>query len=91
MRSDLGISSGPKRWAYDGADQYLFYQRIYSRRHREGPRPVRDQISERRPLRCVLVPSCLEQVPGFRKWIEEHRSRYKHKEVRSVPKEEGGV
>ena len=36
VRSDLGISSASKRWAYDGADQYLCYQRIYSRRHREG-------------------------------------------------------
>ena len=36
VRSDLGISFGPKRWCYDGADQYLCYQRIYSRRHREG-------------------------------------------------------
>ena len=39
VRSDLGIPFRSGAWAYDGADQYLCYQRIYSRRHREGARP----------------------------------------------------
>jgi hypothetical protein len=91
VRRDLGISSGPKRWAYDGADQYLCYQRIYSRRHREGGRPQWDRISERRPLRCVLLSRMPEQVPGFQKWIEEHRDRYTLKDVRSYPATRGSI
>ncbi len=91
VRSDLGISSGPKRWAYDGADQYLCYQRIYSRRHREGGLPQWGRISERRPLRCVLVSKTPEQVPEFRKWIEEHRNMYMLKDVRSYPATRGSA
>jgi hypothetical protein len=89
VRSDLGISSAPKRWAYDGADQYRCYQRIYSRRHREGGQPHWDRVSERRPLRCVLLSKLPEQVPGFRKWIEEHRDRYTLKDVRRYPATRG--
>ena len=91
VRNDLGISSGTKSWAYDGADQYLCYQRIYSRRHREGGRPRWDRISDRRPLRCVLLSRSPEQVPAFQKWIDEHRARYTLKDVRSYPATRGSA
>jgi hypothetical protein len=91
VRSDLGIPFGPRPWSYDGADQYLCYQRIYSRRHREGVRPQWDRISDKRPLRCVLLSRLPEEVPGFRRWIEEHRDRYTLKAVRSYPAGRGSA
>ena len=91
VRSDLGIPFRPTRWAYDGADQYLCYQRIYSRRHREGRQPGWDRISERRPLRCVLLSRLPEEVPGFRQWIDEHRDRYALKDVRIYPATRGSI
>ena len=91
VQSDLGIRLRPERWAYDGADQYLCYQRIYSRRHRDGGSPHWDQISDRRPLRCVLVSRLPEQVPGFQRWIEEHEDRYTLKDVRSYPATRGSA
>ena len=91
MHSDLGIPFRPTRWAYDGADQYLCYQRIYSRRHREGRQPGWDRISERRPLRCVLLSRLPEEVPGFRQWIDEHRDRYALKDMRIYPATRGSI
>ncbi len=91
VRSDLGIPFRPTRWAYDGADQYLCYQRIYSRRHREGRKPGWDRISERRPLRCVLLSRLPDDVPGFRQWIDEHRDRYALKDVRIYPATRGSI
>ncbi len=91
VQSDLGIPFGPKRWAYDGADQYLCYQRIYSRRHREGGRPQWDRVSAQRPLRCVLLSRLPEEVPRFKKWIDEHRDRYTLKAVHSYPATRGSA
>ena len=91
VRSDLGIPFREGRWAYDGADQYLCYQRIYSRRHREGHAPEWEAISRNRPLRCVLLNRMPDEVPGFKKWIDEHRSRYTLKEVRTYPATRGSM
>ena len=91
VRSDLGISFGPKRWSYDGADQYLCYQRIYSRRHREGRLPQWDRVSTQHPLRCVLLSRRPEEVPGFAAWIETHRDRYTLKSVQSYPATRGSA
>ena len=91
VRSDLGIPfrSGP--WAYDGADQYLCYQRIYSRRHRERRPPKWEAISATHPLRCVLLSRLPEDVPGFQRWIEENRERYTLREVHSYPATRGSI
>jgi hypothetical protein len=89
VRSDLGIPFRSGGWAYDGADQYLCYQRIYSRRHREGLAPSWEAISAKRPLRCVLLSRLPEEVPGFRRWIEENRDRYTLKELRTYPATRG--
>ncbi len=91
VQSDLGIPFGPKRWAYDGADQYLCYQRIYSRRHREGGSPQWDRVSAERPLLCVLLSRLPEEVPGFKLWIDEHRDRYTLKAVHSYPATRGSA
>ena len=91
VRSDLGIPLGPKRWYYDGADQYLCYQRIYSRRHRERRRPQWDRVSAEHPLRCVLLSRRPEEVPGFAAWIEKHRGDYTLKAVHSFPATRGSA
>jgi hypothetical protein len=91
VRSDLGISFGPKRWCYDGADQYLCYQRIYSPRHREGGSPRWDRISAGHPLRCVLLSRRPEEVPDFANWIEQHRDRYTLKAVQRYPATRGSA
>jgi hypothetical protein len=89
VRSDLGIAFQPDPWAYDGADQYLCYQRIYSRRHQEQSLPRWRAISAARPLRCVLLNRTPDQVPGFLDWIGTHRDRYTLREVRSYPATHG--
>jgi hypothetical protein len=91
VRSDLGIPFRPRRWAYDGADQYLCYQRIYSRRHRERQPPQWERVSEEHPLRCVLLSRAPEEIPGFRKWIEVHRDRYTLKQVQRYRATRGSV
>jgi hypothetical protein len=91
VRSDLGIPFRDRQWAYDGADQYLCYQRIYSRRHRERRAPNWEAISQKRPLRCVLLNRMPEEVSGFQKWIDEHRSHYLLKEVRTYPATRGSM
>jgi hypothetical protein len=89
VRSDLGIPFRSGGWAYDGADQYLCYQRIYSRRHREGLAPKWEAISAKRPLRCVLLSRLPDQVPDFRRWIEENRDRFTLQEIRTYPATRG--
>jgi hypothetical protein len=91
VRSDLGIPFRSGGWAYDGADQYLCYQRIYSRRHREGRAPNWDAISEARPLRCVLLSRFPDEVPDFRQWITEHRDRYTLRDVHSYAATRGSI
>jgi hypothetical protein len=91
VRSDLGISFRSGGWAYDGADQYLCYQRIYSRRHRAGLAPNWGAISRVHPLRCVLLSRSPDEVPAFRRWIEEHRDRYTLKEVHTYPATRGST
>jgi hypothetical protein len=82
VQTDLGIRFRSRPWAYDGADQYLCLQRIYSRRHRMGLSPRWDTISARRPLRCVLLNRRPEDVPAFQEWIQAHRDRYTLRDVR---------
>ncbi len=91
VRSDLGIPFREGPWAYDGADQYLCYQRIYSRRHREGHAPEWEAISRNRPLRCVLLNRMPDEVPGFKKWIDEHRNIYTLKQVHMYPATRGSA
>jgi len=83
VRTDLGISVRPGQWSYDGSDQYLCFQRIYSRRHRQANPPRWDAVSRTRPLRCVLLNRMPADVPAFLDWIEAHRDRYTLREVRS--------
>ncbi len=89
VRSDLKIPFRNSAWAYDGADQYLCYQRIYSRRHREKRAPNWASITAQHPLRCVLVSRTPEEVPGFRQWISDHRDRYTLKDVHTYPATRG--
>ena len=91
VRSDLGIPFRSGNWAYDGADQYLCYQRIYSRRHREGASPKWHAISAKRPLRCVLLSRMPEEVPGFHRWIDEHHDDYTLTDVRSYAATRGSI
>ncbi len=53
--------------------------------------PKASKLRSRRPLRCVLVSKTPEQVPDFRKWIEEHRNQYTLKDVRSYPASRGSA
>jgi hypothetical protein len=89
VRTDLGIPFRPGRWAYDGADQYLCFQRIYSRRHQRKQPPRWDAISSTWPLRCVLLNRMPAEVPAFRGWIEAQRDRYTLREVRTYPATRG--
>jgi hypothetical protein len=89
VRSDLGIPFQPKPWAYDGADQYLCYQRIYSPRHQQERLPHWDTISATRPLRCVLFNRMPNEVPAFRDWVAAHRDCYTLREVRTYPATHG--
>jgi hypothetical protein len=89
VRTDLGIAFRPGQWAYDGADQYLCFQRIYSRRHQQKRPPRWDAVSRTRPLRCVLFNRMPSEVPAFLNWIETHRSRYTLREVRTYPATRG--
>ncbi len=83
VQSDLGIPFRPERWSYDGVDQYLCYQRIYSRRHRDGHPPRWDAVSADRPLRCVLLNRSPHEVPGFLAWLEANKNRFSLTQVRS--------
>jgi hypothetical protein len=91
VRSDLGIPFRSGGWAYDGADQYLCYQRIYSRRHRERRAPNWEAISDKRPLRCVLLSQSPEDVPAFRQWITKHRDRFALRDVHSYAATRGSI
>ena len=84
VRTDLGIPFRPGRWAYDGTDQYLCFQRIYSRRHGQEIPPRWNAVSPTRPLRCVLLNRMPGEVPAFLNWIENHRDRYTLREVRTL-------
>ncbi len=85
VQSDLGIPFGSERWSYDGADQYLCYQRIFSARHREGRPPRWNTVSPARPLRCVILNRAPDQIPGFVAWMEANRHRYTLRDVRIYP------
>jgi hypothetical protein len=81
--TDLGISCHEGRWAYDGTDQYLCLQRIYSDRHRQGLPPRWEAISASRPLRCVLINRTPDEVPAFRAWVEANREKYSLRDIRT--------
>jgi hypothetical protein len=83
VQSDLGLCAQSGEWSYDGYDQYLCFQRIYSRRHRDRRPPRWETISEARPLLCVLLNRRPEQVPRFIEWIEAQRDRYTLSDVRT--------
>ena len=83
VQNDLGIPFRPERWSYNGADQYLSYQRIYSERHRKGLPPRWDAISPSRPLRCVLLNRLPAEVPRFVAWMEANQ--YALRDVRIYP------
>jgi hypothetical protein len=83
VQTDLGIPFRSRPWAYDGADQYLCLQRIYSPRHRQARPPRWESISSTRPLYCVLLNRKPDEVPGFQKWIDAHRDRYTLRDVRT--------
>jgi hypothetical protein len=91
VRTDLGIPFRPGRWQYDGADQYLCHQRIYSERHRRGLPPRWAAVSAARPLRCVLLNRMPGEVPAFERWIETHRDRYRLGEVRTYHASRGSA
>jgi hypothetical protein len=82
VRSDLGIPFQPEPWSYDGADQYLCYQRIFSRRHRQGQPPRWDAVSTDRPLRCVLLNRMPQEVPSFLAWLEANKNRFALRDIR---------
>jgi hypothetical protein len=89
VRTDLGIPFRPGLWAYDGADQYLCFQRIYSRRHQQKLAPRWNAVTIARPLRCVLFNRTPNEVPAFLNWIETHRNRYTLRDVRTYPASRG--
>ncbi len=89
VQTDLGIPIRPGPWAYDGADQCLCLQRIYSRRHQQRFLPRWDRISAARPLRCVLLNRMPSEVPAFMNWIETHSDRYALCDVRTYPATRG--
>src|SRR5262249_40544274 len=91
VQRDLGIPFRPERWSYDGADQYLCYQRIYSRRHRTGTPPRWGHISAERPLRCVLFNRRHEEVPAFIAWLAANRNRYTLRDIRAYPATRGSA
>jgi hypothetical protein len=91
VRTDLNIPFRAGEWAYDGADQYLCYQRIYSARHQQNLPPRWDMISAARPLRCVLLNRLPADVPGFVDWIKAHGGQYTLRGVRGYPASRGSA
>jgi hypothetical protein len=89
VRTDLGIPLRPGAWSYDGSDQYLCYQRIFSERHRQGKPPRWGAISATHPLRCVLVNRTPDEVPAFCVWMQRHRDKYTLHQLRAYPATHG--
>lgn len=83
VQTDLGLPLKSKAWAYDGNDQYLCYQRIYSRRHRERRPPRWESITADHPLRLVLIQKDPDRVPSVQDWIDRHARSYAVRDVRS--------
>lgn len=88
-QADLGLRLKVKDWTYDGTDQYLCYQRIYSQRHRDHRPPRWEAISADHPLRLVLIQKRPEQVPSVREWLDRHANQYTIRDVRSYPATRG--
>ena len=91
LRTDLGIPLGTEPWSYDGLDQYLCYQRIYSPRHGKGLPPNWNAISLSHPLLCVLLNRGPADVPGFRDWLAANQDRFTLREVRAYPATRGSA
>jgi hypothetical protein len=72
LKSDMGLSFGPRLWRVGMSAVYLFHQRIFSERHRQR-RPVDLDpaiYAEDRPLRLVAFDHLPTGIPAFDRWLE---------------------
>jgi hypothetical protein len=91
LRTDLGMTLGSKSWSYDGLDQYLCYQQIYSPRHAKHLPPNWTAISAAHPLRCVLLNRGPADAPAFCDWLVANQDRFTLREVRVYPATRGAA
>jgi len=71
VKADFGVEIEPHTWEAGMSAVYLFHQRLYSPRHREG-RPFRaepEQYSAEHPLRVVLFRDYEADEPAVRAWL----------------------
>lgn len=80
LKTDLGLNLSPDAYRrLSWTAMYLCNQQIYSPRRRAGIPPRLEQISESRPLRCVLYrdPKCAFDQSAFDAWLAEQQTRYR--------------
>jgi hypothetical protein len=91
LTTDLGIPLESKAWSYDGLDQYLCYQRIYSPRHAKHRPPNWNAVSASHPLRCVLLNRGPADVPAFCDWLVANQDRFPLRDTRVYPATRGSA
>jgi len=72
-KTDFGVEIEPHTWEAGMSAVYLFHQRMYSPRHRQGL-PFRlepKKYNEEHPLRVVLFRDYEEEHPAVRDWLAE--------------------
>ncbi len=73
LKSDFGLSFRPRLWRVGMSAVYLFHQRKYSERHRQGSPVDLDPAiySSDRPLRLVAFDQMPTDSPAFQNWLLE--------------------
>ena len=73
LKSDFGLSFRPRLWRVGMSAVYLFHQRKYSERHRQGSPVDLDPAiySSDRPLRLVAFDQMPTDSPAFQRWLLE--------------------
>ncbi|MDR3621477.1 MAG: hypothetical protein P4L85_19155 [Paludisphaera borealis] len=79
LKSDLGVEFDPHTWRAGMSAVYLFYQRLYSPRHRSGTpfQLDRDSYTEAHPLRLVVYNDLDDKSPPMSAWLSEMDRDYR--------------
>ncbi len=79
-KTDLGLDFFPGCFEWGHSAIYLCNQRIYSPRHRRGPRPIDwSAIRDDHPLRCVVysIPGMPCDKAALDRWLADMQRRYR--------------
>ncbi len=73
LKSDLGVEFDPHTWRAGMSAVYLFYQRVYSPRHRSGaPFEIgRETYKDAHPLRIVVYNDLNPDTSRMKAWLSE--------------------